>query len=78
MTFAQTLDAVESAPRKRARFHPLTVLDVRRLTEDSIEVAFRVPDALAEEYDYEPGQYLALRARPARPSPSPTTTEPDW
>ena len=63
MTLAQALDAVQSAPRKRARFHPLTVQEVRRLTEDSVEVAFRVPDALADEYDYEPGQYLALRAR---------------
>jgi ring-1,2-phenylacetyl-CoA epoxidase subunit PaaE len=47
--------------RKRARFHPLAVREVRRLTEDSIEVAFAVPDELAGEYDYAPGQYLALR-----------------
>lgn len=51
--------------RKRVRFHPLTVRDVHRLTEDSIEVTFVVPDALADEYDYEPGQYLALRGRVA-------------
>lgn len=47
--------------RKRARFHPLTVREVRRLTEDSIEVTFAVPNELAGEYDYAPGQYLALR-----------------
>lgn len=47
--------------RKRARFHPLAVGEVRRLTADSIEVTFEVPDELAGEYDYAPGQYLALR-----------------
>ncbi|MBN9150073.1 MAG: phenylacetate-CoA oxygenase/reductase subunit PaaK [Micrococcales bacterium] len=53
---------LEPAPqRKRARFHPLTVREVRRLTEDSIEVTFDVPEEFAENYDYEPGQYLALR-----------------
>lgn len=46
---------------KRARFHPLAVSGVRRLTEDSIEVTFAVPDELVNEYDYAPGQYLALR-----------------
>lgn len=48
-------------PRKRAEFHPLAVSAVRRLTEDSIEVAFAVPEELAGHYDYVPGQYLALR-----------------
>ncbi|MCB1279990.1 MAG: phenylacetate-CoA oxygenase/reductase subunit PaaK [Salinibacterium sp.] len=53
---------LEPAPqRKRARFHPLTVREVRRLTEDSIEVTFDVPEEFADNYDYEPGQYLALR-----------------
>lgn len=54
--------ALEPAPqRKRARFHPLAVREVRRLTEDSIEVTFDVPEEFADEYDYAPGQYLALR-----------------
>lgn len=59
--------ALESAPlepatlRKRARFHPLAVREVRRLTEDSIEVTFAVPEEFAGDYDYAPGQYLALR-----------------
>lgn len=53
---------VEPAPlRKRARFHPLAVREVRRLTADSIEVTFEVPSEFAGEYDYAPGQYLALR-----------------
>ena len=50
-----------TAPRRRARFHTLTVEDVRPLTEDSIEVTFTVPPGLAGEYDHLPGQYVALR-----------------
>lgn len=54
--------ALAPAPtRKRARFHPLTVSGVRRLTPESIEVTFAVPDELVGEYDYAPGQYVALR-----------------
>ncbi|WP_395245033.1 1,2-phenylacetyl-CoA epoxidase subunit PaaE [Agromyces sp. MMS24-K17] len=49
--------------RKRARFHSLAVADVRPLTEEAIEVTFAVPAALVEEYDYLPGQFVALRAR---------------
>ena len=47
--------------RKRAQFHPLSVREVHRLTEDSIEVTFAVPTELFDSFDYEPGQYLALR-----------------
>ncbi|MCC6375937.1 MAG: phenylacetate-CoA oxygenase/reductase subunit PaaK [Microbacteriaceae bacterium] len=47
--------------RKRARFNSLKVREVRRLTDDSIEVTFDVPEKLFGEYDYAPGQYLALR-----------------
>lgn len=50
-----------SADRHRARFHTLTVSDVRRLTDDAIEVTFAVPADLADEYAYLPGQYVALR-----------------
>lgn len=54
----------EGAPRarRRARFHPLEVAEVRRLTDDAVEVSFAVPAELADEYDYLPGQYVALRA----------------
>lgn len=52
----------QSVGRRRARFHPLEVTEVRPLTEDAIEVTFRVPEALADAYDYAPGQYIALRA----------------
>jgi len=47
--------------RRRASFHDLTVSRVRNLTDDAIEVTFAVPDELVDEYDYAPGQYIALR-----------------
>ncbi|TFC89125.1 phenylacetate-CoA oxygenase/reductase subunit PaaK [Cryobacterium sp. TmT2-59] len=56
----------EGAPaagtKRRARFHTLTVADVRQLTQDSVEVTFAVPEELQGEFDYDPGQHLALRA----------------
>lgn len=48
--------------RTRARFHPLTVTEVRPLTADAIEVTFAVPDDLRGDFGYLPGQYVALRA----------------
>ena len=56
--------AAESAAatgRRRASFHSLTVDEVRRLTDDAIEVTFGVPAELAGQFDYLPGQYVALR-----------------
>lgn len=47
--------------RRRASFNPLAVAGVRRLTPDAIEVSFAVPEDLVGEYDYLPGQYVALR-----------------
>ncbi len=49
--------------RRRASFHKLTVANVRRLTDDAIEVTFAVPAKLAGHYDYLPGQYVALRLK---------------
>ncbi|MFK0039433.1 1,2-phenylacetyl-CoA epoxidase subunit PaaE [Paenarthrobacter sp. NPDC090517] len=51
----------QTASRRRASFHNLTVSGVRRLTDDAIEVTFGVPAELAGQYDYLPGQYVALR-----------------
>ncbi|MCR2764951.1 phenylacetate-CoA oxygenase/reductase subunit PaaK [Microbacterium sp. zg.B48] len=48
--------------RRRARFHELEVAAVRPLTAESIEVTFAVPPQLHGDYDYLPGQYVALRA----------------
>ncbi|MFF3847330.1 2Fe-2S iron-sulfur cluster-binding protein [Streptomyces sp. NPDC002328] len=46
-----------------ARFHPLPVAAVDRLTDDSVALTFEVPPALCEEYRHAPGQHLALRRR---------------
>lgn len=48
--------------RRRASFNTLTVSQVRPLTKDSVEVTFEVPEHLIEDYNYAPGQYVALRA----------------
>jgi ring-1,2-phenylacetyl-CoA epoxidase subunit PaaE len=57
-----TATETETAPsRRRATFHELEVAEVRRLTADAVEVTFAVPEDLADDYDYAPGQYVALR-----------------
>lgn len=53
----------DTSTRRRATFNTLTVAGVRKLTKDSVEVTFAVPDKLAADYDYLPGQYVALRAQ---------------
>ncbi|BBE23851.1 phenylacetic acid degradation protein [Arthrobacter sp. MN05-02] len=56
--------AVVLAPstKRRSAFSTLTVREVRRLTEDAVEVTLDVPADLQDRYDYLPGQYVALRA----------------
>ncbi|MFI1681654.1 2Fe-2S iron-sulfur cluster-binding protein [Streptomyces sp. NPDC020607] len=44
-----------------ARFHPLRVAAVDRLTDDSVTLTFDVPPPLREEYRFTPGQHLAIR-----------------
>ncbi|MFF3916753.1 2Fe-2S iron-sulfur cluster-binding protein [Streptomyces sp. NPDC001852] len=44
-----------------ARFHPLPVAQVDRITDDSVALTFTVPPELREEYRHAPGQHLALR-----------------
>jgi ring-1,2-phenylacetyl-CoA epoxidase subunit PaaE len=46
---------------RRPEFRPLTVANVERLTDDAVAVTFAVPDELAEEYRFQPGQALTLR-----------------
>lgn len=48
---------------RRPEFHPLRVADVERLCDDAVAVSFEVPDELAGEYDFRPGQSLTLRLR---------------
>ncbi|MGI8415627.1 MAG: 1,2-phenylacetyl-CoA epoxidase subunit PaaE [Nakamurella sp.] len=50
-------------PRRRLVFHPLTVAAINRLTSDAVEIVLRVPDELADSYDYLPGQHVAVRHR---------------
>ena len=42
-------------------FHPLTIRDVRRETEDAVSIAFDLPADLAEEFRFQQGQFLTLR-----------------
>lgn len=59
-----TANAAElKLPRRRLVFNPLTVKVVNRLTRDAVEIVLRVPDELADSYDYLPGQHVAVRHR---------------
>ncbi len=42
-------------------FNTLTVSDIRRETQDTVSIAFTVPEALKDAYRFEHGQYLTLR-----------------
>ncbi|KAB1986674.1 2Fe-2S iron-sulfur cluster-binding protein [Streptomyces triticiradicis] len=44
-----------------ARFHPLMVAAVDRITDDSVALTFAVPAELREDYRHAAGQHLALR-----------------
>jgi ring-1,2-phenylacetyl-CoA epoxidase subunit PaaE len=60
--------ALLSGPRtdtvrhRRTQFHPLTVVTLERLTDDAVAVTFAVPENLRDEYRFEPGQHLTVRA----------------
>jgi ring-1,2-phenylacetyl-CoA epoxidase subunit PaaE len=43
------------------RFHRLAVNDLRRETADAISMTFAIPQDLAGDYGFQPGQYLTLR-----------------
>ncbi len=62
MTVQTPAPETATAARRRATFNTLRVKDVRRLTADSVEVTFEVPPELQADFDYAPGQYVALRA----------------
>ena len=47
----------------RGDFHRLRVTHVDRLCDDAAAVTFDIPDDLAEEYRFRPGQSLTLRRR---------------
>ncbi|MFE6500977.1 1,2-phenylacetyl-CoA epoxidase subunit PaaE [Kitasatospora sp. NPDC057738] len=48
-------------PARRPAFHRLRIDRVERLCEDAVAVTFAVPDGLAGEYAFRPGQTLTLR-----------------
>lgn len=43
------------------RFHRLAVKDLRRETADAVSMTFAIPQELAGDYSFLPGQYLTLR-----------------
>src|SRR5450759_319899 len=43
------------------KFHRLAVNDLRRESADAVSLAFAIPEALAADYHFAPGQYLTLR-----------------
>ncbi len=45
-----------------ADFHPLRVAAVETLTDDAVAITFDVPDDLAEEFSFLPGQHVTVRA----------------
>lgn len=45
-----------------ADFHPLTVTDLRRETDDAVSIRLDVPGALKETFAFAPGQYLTFKA----------------
>lgn len=55
-------DTSPAPARKKATFNSLEVIDVKTLTDSAVEVSFRVPEELRDDYNYVPGQYVALRA----------------
>ncbi|OFE16557.1 phenylacetic acid degradation protein [Humibacillus sp. DSM 29435] len=58
-----TLDGQTDSPaRHRARFHELNVVEVERLTDESVAVTFAVPNELTGEFAFQPGQHLTVRA----------------
>ncbi|GLW64675.1 phenylacetic acid degradation protein [Actinomadura rubrobrunea] len=60
------MTALDTAPapasrRRRAAFHLLRVSEVERLCRDAVAISFEVPDDLAEDYAFRPGQFLTVR-----------------
>ena len=50
-------------PRRRhSVFHLLEVAEIERLTDDAVAITFHVPEELREEFRYEAGQHVNVRA----------------
>lgn len=46
---------------RRPEFHTLHVSSIDRLTDDAVALTFAVPDELADDYQFSPGQHLTVR-----------------
>lgn len=44
-----------------AVFHPLEVVDIKRETVEAVSIKLRIPEELAEEFKFIPGQYLMFK-----------------
>jgi len=44
------------------RFYPLKVKEVRKLTDDSKEISFEIPDALLNKFIFKAGQYITIKS----------------
>jgi ring-1,2-phenylacetyl-CoA epoxidase subunit PaaE len=58
---AAPVSARPTTTRRRPVFHTLRVAEVQPLCEDAAAVRFEVPDRLAAQFAYRPGQTLTLR-----------------
>jgi ring-1,2-phenylacetyl-CoA epoxidase subunit PaaE len=52
---------VRAKRASKPTFHTLTVAGVEELTQDAVALTFEVPDDLADEFTFTPGQSLTLR-----------------
>ena len=60
---AATTAGEDRPVRRRAAFRKLRVSGVEKLCADAVAVSFAVPEELADEFDFLPGQSLTLRRR---------------
>jgi ring-1,2-phenylacetyl-CoA epoxidase subunit PaaE len=51
----------ENTSMSGPRFHKLAVADLRRESADAVSLTFAIPQQLADDYSFAPGQYLTLR-----------------
>ncbi len=50
--------SVQTTARRHSVFHRLTVSGIERLTDDAVALTFDVPDELADDYRFAPGQHV--------------------
>lgn len=48
--------------RMTPRFHTLTIENIRKETEDTVSITFEIPSELEEDFSFQAGQYLTLKA----------------